>query len=65
MTTNFDNLNINENILKGVYLYGFKEPSPIQKNLRTDGYVDIIKDIISTPEEFYDAKEWLIESFTS
>lgn len=31
MTTNFDNLNINENILKGVYLYGFKEPSPIQK----------------------------------
>ena len=31
MTTNFDNLNIKENILKGVYLYGFKEPSPIQK----------------------------------
>lgn len=31
MTTNFDNLNINERILKGVYLYGFKEPSPIQK----------------------------------
>lgn len=27
---NFDNLNINENILKGIYLYGFKKPSSIQ-----------------------------------
>lgn len=28
--TNFDELNINEDILKGVYLYGFKAPSKIQ-----------------------------------
>jgi len=26
----FENLNLNENIVKGVYLYGFKNPSPIQ-----------------------------------
>jgi|APSaa5957512535_1039671.scaffolds.fasta_scaffold07344_2 superfamily II DNA/RNA helicase len=30
--TNFDDLNINEDILKGVYLYGFKAPSKIQIN---------------------------------
>jgi superfamily II DNA/RNA helicase len=30
MAKNFDNLGINDDILKGVYLYGFKEPSPIQ-----------------------------------
>lgn len=30
MANNFDNLGINDDILKGVYLYGFKEPSPIQ-----------------------------------
>ena len=29
---NFDNLCNSEDILKGVYLYGFKEPSTIQKN---------------------------------
>ena len=28
--SNFDNLNLNENLLKGVYLYGFTQPSPIQ-----------------------------------
>ena len=28
--TNFDNLDINNDILKGVYLYGFKKPSKIQ-----------------------------------
>lgn len=28
--TNFDNLNIDQDILKGLYLYGFTEPSPIQ-----------------------------------
>jgi len=27
---NFDNLNLNENILKSIYLYGFKQPSKIQ-----------------------------------
>lgn len=32
MEKNFDNLNINEDILKGIYLYGFKEPSLIQQN---------------------------------
>ena len=26
----FDNLNLNENLLKGIYLYGFTEPSKIQ-----------------------------------
>ena len=30
MANNFDDLGINNDILKGVYLYGFKEPSPIQ-----------------------------------
>jgi superfamily II DNA/RNA helicase len=30
MNNNFDNLGIDADILKGVYLYGFKEPSPIQ-----------------------------------
>lgn len=29
---NFDNLNLNENLLKGVYLYGFTQPSSIQIN---------------------------------
>ena len=28
----FDNLNLNENLLKGVYLYGFTKPSSIQIN---------------------------------
>ena len=28
--TNFDSLDINTDILKGVYLYGFKKPSKIQ-----------------------------------
>nr|QFG74672.1 MAG: helicase [Megaviridae environmental sample] len=28
---NFDNLNINDDLLKGIYLYGFKEPSDIQR----------------------------------
>ena len=28
--TNFDNLNLSENLLKGVYLYGFTQPSKIQ-----------------------------------
>ena len=27
---NFENLNLNENIIKGVYIYGFKKPSKIQ-----------------------------------
>ena len=27
---NFDDLNINENILRGVYAYGFEKPSAIQ-----------------------------------
>jgi len=27
---NFDNLNLNENLLKSIYLYGFKQPSKIQ-----------------------------------
>jgi translation initiation factor 4A len=27
---NFDSLNLNENLIKGVYLYGFTQPSPIQ-----------------------------------
>ena len=31
MEQNFDDLGINDDILKGVYLYGFKEPSLIQK----------------------------------
>jgi len=31
ITSNFDNLDINPDILKGIYLYGFKEPSDIQK----------------------------------
>lgn len=31
MSTNFDNLDIKNEILKGIYLYGFKEPSIIQK----------------------------------
>ena len=26
----FESLNLNENLIQGVYLYGFKEPSPIQ-----------------------------------
>lgn len=30
--TNFESLNLNENLLKGVYSYGFKSPSPIQIN---------------------------------
>lgn len=29
-TTNFDSLNLNENLLKGVYLHGFTQPSKIQ-----------------------------------
>ncbi len=29
-TDNFDSLNLNENLLKGVYLYGFTQPSKIQ-----------------------------------
>lgn len=29
-TDNFDNLKLNENLLKGVYLYGFTQPSKIQ-----------------------------------
>ena len=29
---NFDGLNLNENLLKGVYLYGFTQPSKIQIN---------------------------------
>jgi len=29
-TDNFDNLNLNENLLKGVYLHGFTQPSAIQ-----------------------------------
>jgi superfamily II DNA/RNA helicase len=28
--TSFDGLNLNESLLKGVYLYGFTKPSPIQ-----------------------------------
>lgn len=31
MTDNFDSLCYGKDILKGIYLYGFKEPSPIQK----------------------------------
>ena len=27
---NFENLNLSENLLKGVYIYGFKKPSKIQ-----------------------------------
>ena len=30
MEKNFANLELSDDILKGVYLYGFKEPSPIQ-----------------------------------
>ena len=30
MNNNFENLNLNENLLKGVYLYGFTQPSSIQ-----------------------------------
>jgi superfamily II DNA/RNA helicase len=29
-SNNFDNLKLDENLLKGVYLYGFTQPSPIQ-----------------------------------
>ncbi len=29
-TNNFDELNLSENLLKGVYLHGFTQPSPIQ-----------------------------------
>ena len=29
-TNNFDGLNLSENLLKGVYLHGFTQPSPIQ-----------------------------------
>ena len=29
-TANFDSLNLNENLLKGVYLHGFTQPSKIQ-----------------------------------
>lgn len=28
--TSFDGLNLNQSLLKGVYLYGFTKPSPIQ-----------------------------------
>ena len=27
---NFEGLNLNENLVKGIYLYGFTQPSPIQ-----------------------------------
>jgi translation initiation factor 4A len=30
METNFENLNLKENLIKGVYIYGFKKPSKIQ-----------------------------------
>jgi superfamily II DNA/RNA helicase len=30
METNFENLNLSENLIKGVYIYGFKKPSKIQ-----------------------------------
>ena len=32
MENSFDNLNLNENLLKGIYLYGFIKPSKIQIN---------------------------------
>ena len=28
---NWDNFNLNENLLRGIYAYGFENPSPIQK----------------------------------
>jgi len=45
MGSNFDDLNINENILRGVYSYGFEKPSTIQQR----SIPEIIKgyDIIS------------------
>ena len=29
---NFENLNLSEDLIKGVYIYGFKKPSKIQVN---------------------------------
>jgi superfamily II DNA/RNA helicase len=41
---NFDSLNLNENLLKGVYLYGFTQPSKIQ--IKGIGSINTGKDCI-------------------
>jgi superfamily II DNA/RNA helicase len=41
---NFDSLNLNENLLKGVYLYGFNQPSKIQ--IKGIGSINTGKDCI-------------------
>ena len=41
----FDDLNLNDNLLRGIFSYGFEDPSPIQG--KAIPYMNLKKDLIA------------------